>query len=114
MTRSVLLRRSTGHVLLRSHRHVGWHLRRLLHGRLLLISHHLLSVQELVHLTNLLLEELRLFDELVEFLNTVEKTSRNLSCQVAVDILNREKDRVSDELGLFVSGLQRVEFRNVD
>lgn len=54
------------------------------------------------------------FDKSVKVLNTVEEASSDLSCHFAVDILNREEDSVSDELGLFSSVVELVEFVKVN
>lgn len=73
-----------------------------------------LGAEELVNLGDLLLEELGFSDKFVEISNTIKETSCNLSCHFSVNILNREKDRVSDELGFVFSGGKTVEFVEID
>jgi hypothetical protein len=73
-----------------------------------------LSDEELVNLGDLLLEELGFSDKFVEISNSVKETSCNLSSHFSVNILNREKDRVSDELGFVFSGGKTVEFVEID
>jgi hypothetical protein len=73
-----------------------------------------LGAEELVNLGDLLLEELGFSDKFVEISNSVKETSCNLSSHFSVNILNREKDRVSDELGFVFSGGKTVEFVEID
>jgi hypothetical protein len=65
-------------------------------------------------LSNLLVKEVWVSDKFVKFINTVEKTSSDLSCHFSVDILDREKDRVSDELGLVSFFSEAVEFVQIN
>jgi hypothetical protein len=65
-------------------------------------------------LSNLLVKEVWVSDKFVKFINTVEKTSSDLSCHFSVDILDREKDRVSDEFGLVSFFSEAVEFVQIN
>lgn len=60
------------------------------------------------------MKEVCVSDKFVKFINTVEKTSSDLSCHFSVDILDREKDRVSDELGLVSFFCEAVEFVQIN
>lgn len=60
------------------------------------------------------MEEVSIFHELVEFLNTVKETSGNFTGEVAVHILNREKDRVTNEFSFIFASGKIVELLNVD
>lgn len=121
--RSLVLHvRSAGHLgrcLAGSHHlHLRGSLSR--HGRLHLhllllsyISDLLLGIEELENLGDLLLKELGFSDKFVEIGHTIKKTSRNLSSHLAVNVLNREKDRVSNELGFIFSRLESIELGKV-
>lgn len=60
------------------------------------------------------MEEFLVFDESVKVSDTIEETSGDLSCHFTVNILNREKDRVTDELGLVSSVNELREFTEVN
>lgn len=66
-----------------------------------LLRGHLLLAKQVEYLSNVLVEEVRVSDKLLELKYSIKETSSNLTGHLSVNILNREVNSVTNELNLF-------------
>jgi len=79
----------------------------------LLCRLHLLSHQEVVHLLNILVQEVGVLHQSLEVRDTVQQASSNLSGHITMEVMDREVDGVTDKLQLLATVSKSIELRKV-
>jgi len=75
---------------------------------------HLLLHEQLVDLSDVLVKEVGISDELLELKDTVQEATGNLTSHLSVDVLDGEVDSVTNELDFLIAILNLIELSKVN